>query len=45
VRGEDLDVVPISLSVAGKTYEFPSGAMRVFKLDDAAPEHAVVKRE
>jgi trehalose/maltose hydrolase-like predicted phosphorylase len=38
VRGEDLDVAPISLSVAGKTYEFLSGTERVFAL-----EHAVLK--
>ncbi|WP_216856226.1 glycoside hydrolase family 65 protein [Acidisphaera sp. S103] len=44
VRGEDLDVAPISLSVAGKIYEFLSGTTRVFQLDGAVPEHAVLKR-
>jgi trehalose/maltose hydrolase-like predicted phosphorylase len=36
VRGEDLDVAPISLSVAGKTCEFLSGTTRVFQLNVAA---------
>ena len=38
VRGEDLDVAPITLSVAGKAYEFLSGSTRVFQLDDAVPK-------
>ncbi len=45
VRGEDLDVAPITLSVAGKTYEFFSGSTRVFQLDDAVPKHALLKTE
>jgi trehalose/maltose hydrolase-like predicted phosphorylase len=45
VRGEDLDVAPISLSVAGKTYEFLSGTTRVFQLDGSIPEHAVLQSE
>jgi trehalose/maltose hydrolase-like predicted phosphorylase len=45
VRGEDLDVAPISLSVTGKTYEFLSGTTRVFQLDDAVPKHALLKTE
>jgi hypothetical protein len=38
IRGEDLDVGPISLSVSGKTCEFPSGTTRVFKRDAPAPD-------
>ena len=45
VRGEDLDVAPISLSVAGKTYEFLSGTTRVFQLDDAVPKHTLLRTE
>ena len=45
VRGEDLDVAPISLSVAGKTYEFLRGTTRVFQLHDAASKHALLKTE
>jgi trehalose/maltose hydrolase-like predicted phosphorylase len=45
VRGEDLDVPPITLSVAGKTYEFLSGSTRVFQLDDAVPKHALLRAE
>ena len=45
VRGEDLDVPPITLSVAGKTYEFLSGSTRVFQLDDALPKHALLETE
>jgi trehalose/maltose hydrolase-like predicted phosphorylase len=37
VRGEDLDVAPISLSVAGKIYKFVSGSTRVFQLDASVP--------
>jgi trehalose/maltose hydrolase-like predicted phosphorylase len=36
VRAEDLNVAPISLSVAGETCEFLSGTTRVFRLDVAA---------
>jgi polyphosphate kinase 2 (PPK2 family) len=45
VRGKNLDVAPISLSVAGKTCEFLSGTTRVFQLDDAVPKHALLKTE
>ena len=41
VRGEDLDVSPIALSVAGKTYEFLSGTTRVFPLGGTGPEHTL----
>jgi trehalose/maltose hydrolase-like predicted phosphorylase len=39
VRGEDLDVAPISLSVAGETCEFLSGTTRIFRLDVPVSEH------
>jgi trehalose/maltose hydrolase-like predicted phosphorylase len=45
VRGEDLNVAPISLSVAGTTYEFLSGTTQVFRLEGAVPEHTVHKLE
>ena len=45
VRGEDLDVAPISLSVAGNTYEFLSGTTRVFQLNDAASKTALLKTQ
>ena len=45
VRGEDLDAAPISLSVAGKTYEFLSGTTRVFQLDDEGTKHVLPKAE
>ena len=45
VHGGDPDAAPISLSVAGKTYEFLSGTTRVFQLDDAVPKHALLKTE
>jgi len=45
VRGEDLDVAPISLSVAGKISDFLSGTTRVFQLDVAASKHALPKTE
>jgi hypothetical protein len=38
-------VAPITLSVAGKTYEFLSGTTRVFQLDDAVPKPALPKTE
>jgi trehalose/maltose hydrolase-like predicted phosphorylase len=34
VCGEDLDVAPIALSIAGKIYDYASGTTRVFALDD-----------
>jgi trehalose/maltose hydrolase-like predicted phosphorylase len=34
VCGEDLDVAPIALSVAGKIYDYVSGTTRVFELND-----------
>jgi trehalose/maltose hydrolase-like predicted phosphorylase len=34
LRGRDLGVAPISLSVSGKDYEFASGTTRVFQLHD-----------
>ena len=43
VRGEDLDVAPIALSVAGETYEFVSGTTRVFQLDAAVSQKALLK--
>jgi trehalose/maltose hydrolase-like predicted phosphorylase len=45
IRGEDLDVAPISLFVAGKTYEFVSGITRVFQLDDAVSKHVPIETE
>ena len=45
VRGQDLNVAPISLSVTGKTYEFLSGTTRTFQLDGTVPEHDLLKAE
>ena len=38
VRGEDVDVAPISLCVAGTMYEYVSGITRVFQLHSGAAE-------
>jgi trehalose/maltose hydrolase-like predicted phosphorylase len=38
VRGEDVDVAPISLCVAGTMYEYVSGTTRVFRLHGEAAE-------
>jgi trehalose/maltose hydrolase-like predicted phosphorylase len=40
VRGHDREVAPISLSVAGKVYEFASGTTRVFQLNDNVTKRA-----
>jgi trehalose/maltose hydrolase-like predicted phosphorylase len=43
VRGHDRQVAPISLSVAGQSYEFVGGTTRVFPLDEGKtrPKNAV----
>jgi trehalose/maltose hydrolase-like predicted phosphorylase len=38
VRGEDVEVAPISLSVAGTMYQYVSGTTRVFRLHDGAAD-------
>ena len=45
VRGRDGAAAPISLCVDGELCEFVSGTTRVFRLNDAATEGAIVDRE
>jgi trehalose/maltose hydrolase-like predicted phosphorylase len=43
VSGDDLDVAPIALSVAGKIYDYTSGTTRVFELSDGGTKPALPK--
>ena len=44
VRGRDRDAAPISLSVAGKIYEFVSGTTRIFQLNDDVTKRAILQK-
>jgi trehalose/maltose hydrolase-like predicted phosphorylase len=43
ICGEDMDVAPIVLSVAGKIYDYVSGTTRVFKLNDGGMKPTLSK--
>ena len=45
VRGREPEAAPISLSVAGKIYNFVSGTTRVFKLNDTITRPAPLRTE
>jgi trehalose/maltose hydrolase-like predicted phosphorylase len=44
VSGEDLDVAPIVLSVAGKIYDYVSGTTRVFELNYSGMKSPPLKK-
>lgn len=45
VRGRDLGLAPIFLSVEGEVHEFASGSTRVFPVHDKASKHATPRKE